>query len=144
MTAASTSAGSARSSGRYQVTRSVYSGDDVPIPARKPLATSQTPSDNSHSAIGAAESAPQPLGTLSLGDVFGEISLMRGGETSATVVATRQSTVLFLGREYVERMVAAFPALRRYLEELAGDREVDNQLSAGIEIDFEEDQRVLV
>ncbi len=93
---------------------------------------------------GAAESAPQPLGTLSLGDVFGEISLMRGGETSATVVATRQSTVLFLGREYVERMVAAFPALRRYLEELAGDREVDNQLSAGIEIDFEEDQRVLV
>jgi hypothetical protein len=41
-------------------------------------------------------------------------------------------------------MVAAFPELRRYLEELAGDREIDNQLAAGIEIDFEEDQRVLV
>ncbi len=88
--------------------------------------------------------APQPLGTLALGDVFGEIALMRGGETSATVVAVRQSTVLFLGREYVERMVAAFPELRRYLEELAGDREVDNQLAAGIDFDFEEDQRVLV
>jgi cAMP-dependent protein kinase regulator len=88
--------------------------------------------------------APQPLGTLSLGDVFGEISLLRGVETSATVVAVRQSTVLFLGREYVERMVAAFPELRRYLEELAGDREVDNQLAAGIDVDFEEDQRVLL
>lgn len=69
---------------------------------------------------------------------------MRGGATSATVVATRQSTVLFLGREYVERMVAAFPDLRRYLEELAGDREVDNQLTAGIELDFEADRCVLV
>jgi cAMP-dependent protein kinase regulator len=91
-----------------------------------------------------ADGAPQPLNTLTLGDVFGEIALMRGGETSATVIATRQSTVLFLGREYVERMVAAFPELRRYLEELAGDREVDNQLAAGIDIDFEDDQRVLV
>ncbi len=91
-----------------------------------------------------ADGASQPLGTLGLGDVFGEISLMRGGATSATVVATRQSTVLFLGREYVERMVAAFPDLRRYLEELAGDREVDNQLTAGIELDFEADRCVLV
>lgn len=84
------------------------------------------------------------LGTLHAGEVFGEIALVRGGPTSATVTATRPSTVLFLGRESVERMAAAFPEVRRYLEQLAGDREIDNQLTAGIDLDLDDDHRVLV
>jgi CRP-like cAMP-binding protein len=88
--------------------------------------------------------AVETLGLLSSGEVFGEISLIRGSVTSATVVAVRPTTVLFLGREYVDRMVAAFPALRRYLETLADDREIDNQLTSGIDMDFDQDHRVLV
>jgi CRP-like cAMP-binding protein len=72
-----------------------------------------------------------PLGALRTGDVFGEMALLRGGATTATVTASRQSTVLFLAREYVARLVGNFPEIKRYLEALAEDRETDNQLSLG-------------
>jgi CRP-like cAMP-binding protein len=72
-----------------------------------------------------------PLGALRTGDVFGEMALLRGGATTATVTASRQSTVLFLAREYVARLVGNFPEIKRYLEELAEGREIDNQLSLG-------------
>ena len=84
-----------------------------------------------------------PLGTLRTGDVFGEMSLLRGGATTATVTAARQSTVLFLAREYVARLVANFPEIKRYLEALAEDREIDNQLSLGSICD-DEDVSVLI
>jgi len=84
-----------------------------------------------------------PLGTLRTGDVFGEMSLLRGGATTATVTAARQSTVLFLAREYVARLVANFPEIKRYLEALAEDREIDNQLSLG-SIGDDEDVSVLI
>lgn len=86
----------------------------------------------------------QTLGVLRAGEIFGEISLLRGGATSATVMALSQATVLFLARDHVERMVAAFPELRRTLEELAVDREIDNQLSLGLESEEPEDRRVLL
>ena len=72
-----------------------------------------------------------PLGQLRTGDVFGEMALLRGGATTATVTASRQSTVLFLAREYVARLCGNFPEIKRYLEALAEDREIDNQLSLG-------------
>jgi CRP-like cAMP-binding protein len=78
------------------------------------------------------------LGTLRTGDVFGEMALLRGGPTTATVTAARQSTVLFLAREYVARLVGNFPEIKRYLEALAEDREIDNQLALGGEPDGEE------
>jgi CRP-like cAMP-binding protein len=83
-----------------------------------------------------------PLGTLRTGDVFGEMSLLRGGPTTATVTASRPATVLFLAREYVGRIVAGVPAIRAYLEALAEDRELDNQLTVGD--DAAEDEIVLV
>lgn len=86
----------------------------------------------------------QVLGTLRAGEVFGEIALLRGGATSATVVALSQGTVLFLARDHVERMVAAFPELRRTLEELAVDREIDNQLASGFDTEDTEDRQVLL
>jgi CRP-like cAMP-binding protein len=84
-----------------------------------------------------------PLGTLKTGDVFGEMALLRGASTTATVIAQRQATVLFLARDYVARMVAGVPEIRSYLEALAEDRETDNQLALG-EDDIPADERVLV
>jgi CRP-like cAMP-binding protein len=84
-----------------------------------------------------------PLGTLKTGDVFGEMSLLRNALTAATVVAQRSATVLFLAREYVARIVAAVPEIKSYLEALAEDREIDNQLVLG-EDDIPADERVLI
>lgn len=91
---------------------------------------------------GAAEGAT-PLGTLKTGDVFGEMSILRNARTTATVVATRPATVLFLAREYVTRIVAGVPEIKSYLEALAEDREIDNQLLLG-EDETPADERILI
>jgi CRP-like cAMP-binding protein len=83
-----------------------------------------------------------PLAGLRTGDVFGEMALLRNAVTTATVVAVRPATVLFLAREYVERIVAAVPEIKSYLEALAEDREIDNQLVMGEDIPA--DERVLI
>jgi CRP-like cAMP-binding protein len=70
-----------------------------------------------------------PLATLRAGDVFGEMSLVRGGPTSATVMAASATTVLYLARDYVERIVAAVPEIRNYLQALTETRELDTQLT---------------
>jgi len=75
--------------------------------------------------------------------VFGEMSLLRNVATTATVVAQRPATVLFLAREYVVRIVAAMPEIKSYLEALAEDREIDNQLLLG-EDDTPADERILI
>jgi CRP-like cAMP-binding protein len=83
-----------------------------------------------------------PLGGLRTGEVFGEIAILRNARTTATVVAQRPATVLFLAREYVERIVAAIPEIKNYLEALAEDREIDNQLIIGEDVPA--DERVLL
>jgi CRP-like cAMP-binding protein len=90
-----------------------------------------------------ADGSMVPLGGLRTGDVFGEMSLLRNVRTSATVVAQRPATVLFLAREYVSRIVEAMPEIRSYLEALAEDREIDNQLVLG-EDDTPADERILI
>jgi CRP-like cAMP-binding protein len=84
-----------------------------------------------------------PLGGLRTGDVFGEMSILRNARTTATVIAQRPATVLFLAREYVSRMVAGVPEIKSYLEALAEDREIDNQLLLG-EDDTPSDERILI
>jgi CRP-like cAMP-binding protein len=84
-----------------------------------------------------------PLGTLKTGDVFGEMALLRNARTTATVVAQRPATVLFLAREYIAKIVAGVPEIRSYLEALAEEREIDNQLVLG-EDDIPADERVLI
>src|SRR5262249_11028022 len=83
-----------------------------------------------------------PLGGLRTGDVFGEMAILRNAPTTATVVAQRPATVLFLAREYVARIVAAVPEIKSYLEALAEHREIDNQLVMGE--DAPSDERVLI
>lgn len=87
------------------------------------------------------------LATLGAGEVFGEISLLKDAATSASVTAARDSTVLFLAREYFQRLVAAVPAIRAYVEGLSEGRLMDTQqiLDAGLpEEELGEDDLVLV
>ncbi|MBA3820241.1 MAG: cyclic nucleotide-binding domain-containing protein [Deltaproteobacteria bacterium] len=91
----------------------------------------------------AADASVVPLGGLKTGDVFGEMSLLRNARTTATVVAQRPATVLFLARDAVAKMVAGVPEIRSYLEALAEDRDIDNQLVMG-EDETPADERVLV
>jgi CRP-like cAMP-binding protein len=90
-----------------------------------------------------ADGATVPLGGLKTGDVFGEMSILKNTRTTATVIATRAATVLFLAREYVTRMVAGVPEIKSYLEALAEDREIDNQLLLG-EDETPSDERILI
>jgi CRP-like cAMP-binding protein len=77
----------------------------------------------------APDGEPTPLATLRAGDIFGEMALMRGGPTSATVTAASAATVLYLARDYVDRIVAAVPEILNYLQTLTETRELDTQLA---------------
>jgi CRP-like cAMP-binding protein len=83
------------------------------------------------------------LATLRTGDVFGEIALVRGTPAMATVRAARHSTVLFLAREYFERLMAALPELRAFFETLTEDRLHDVEI-VNEDLLVEDDERVLL
>jgi CRP-like cAMP-binding protein len=85
-----------------------------------------------------------PLATLRAGEVFGEMSLMRGGATTASVTAASQGTVLFLAREYVERIVAGIPAIKDYLAALAEDRALDTQIALQSDEAVDEDVVIFI
>jgi CRP-like cAMP-binding protein len=78
----------------------------------------------------AAGAAPVNLARLRAGDVFGEMALVTDQPTTATVRAALPTTVLFLAREYVERLAEAVPEVGAYFEKLALDRARDNTLRA--------------
>lgn len=71
------------------------------------------------------------LATLRSGDVFGEISLLRKIAATATVTSGTRATLLFLGRDYFEKLVEAMPAVRQYLEGLSDERLMDTRLIMG-------------
>lgn len=78
----------------------------------------------------ASSASPAVLAHLRTGDMFGEMSLVTDQPTSATVRATVPTTVLFLAREYVERLAEAVPEIQAYFEQLALNRARDNSLRA--------------
>ena len=96
--------------------------------------------------------ATQELARLGAGEIFGEMALLTGQPAAATVVAARRTQLLFLARTYVERLAAAIPQVRRYLEELVAHRRADNDLRLGrrslpaipIEIDFDHEDTLLL
>jgi CRP-like cAMP-binding protein len=77
-----------------------------------------------------ASASPVKLAHLGAGDMFGEMSLVTDQPTSAAVRATTATTVLFLAREYVERLGEAVPEIQAYFEQLALNRARDNTLRA--------------
>jgi CRP-like cAMP-binding protein len=91
-----------------------------------------------------ADGSETTLATLRAGDVFGEMALIRGGKTTATVTAARPSTVLFLAREYVERMVSGIPAIKEYLHALADDRQLETQLAMDDDDELGEDEEIIL
>ena len=82
------------------------------------------------SPISTASPNPVTLARLRAGDMFGEMSLVTDQPTSATVRATTATTVLYLAREYVERLGEAVPEVQAYFEQLALNRARDNSLRA--------------
>ena len=90
----------------------------------------------------ATDTAPEvevPLARLRAGEVFGEMSLINNQPTSASVRAARRSTILFLARDYFQRLIQALPEIRRYFEELTERRGMESQLVLGSEtIEVEE------
>jgi CRP-like cAMP-binding protein len=77
---------------------------------------------------GAGRAEAVPLARLGTGDICGEMSLLANQPTSATVRALTRATVLFLAREYVERLTAAIPEVRDYFRSVAARRAQDNSL----------------
>jgi CRP-like cAMP-binding protein len=72
--------------------------------------------------------AEVPLARLRAGEVFGEMSLINNQPTSASVRTVRRSTILFLAREYFQRLIGALPEIRQYFEELSERRGLESQL----------------
>ena len=71
------------------------------------------------------------LARLRAGEVFGEMSLINNQPTSASVRAARRSTILFLARDYFQRLVEALPEIRQYFQELSERRGLESQLVLG-------------
>jgi CRP-like cAMP-binding protein len=85
------------------------------------------------------------LARLREGDIFGEMSLLNNQATSASVRAVRQSTILFLAREYFQRLIEALPEIRQYFEDLSERRDLETQLVLGNDDRVTDDDiRVLV
>jgi CRP-like cAMP-binding protein len=71
---------------------------------------------------------PKVLGRLGPGDVFGEMSLLAGGDTtSASVQAETRSWVLELPGDVFRALADAHPAVRESLEAIAVERARDNR-----------------
>ena len=71
------------------------------------------------------------LARLPAGEIFGEISLIKNQPTNASVRAAQQSTILFLAREYFQRLIEALPEIRSYFEDLSERRSLDTQRVLG-------------
>lgn len=77
----------------------------------------------------ATPNGPGALADLGPGDVFGEISLLESVPVTATVTATEAGVVLVLPSAVFLRLVEGVPGWRRYFEELADERRLDQRLS---------------
>lgn len=80
------------------------------------------------------ERAGRGVAKLGPSEVFGEISLITRDATSASVIAGAQgASLLFLHRDYFERLVEAVSELRGYFERLSEERLLDLRLRADVE-----------
>lgn len=68
------------------------------------------------------------LATLKPGEIFGEISLIHDQPTTATVTAATHASVLFLSRDFFQKLVQAVPEIREYVETLTDERLMDTRI----------------
>lgn len=62
------------------------------------------------------------VATLGSGDIFGEISLIKESPTTASVSAASHCTILFLPREYFQKLTESIGDLKEYFDELSSQR----------------------
>ena len=62
------------------------------------------------------------LGTLSPGDVFGEMSILDGSEAMATVRTRTRAWVLLLARDEYDALIADHPQIKEHLAGVAAER----------------------
>lgn len=79
-----------------------------------------------------AAGAKVRVGTLTVGDVFGEVALLTGRPRTATVVAETEAECLEISREGWEGILGRFPRLQKILEEI---RETRARLAADAIVD---------
>lgn len=72
------------------------------------------------------EGGGSKLGTLRVGEVFGEMALAKNGTRTATAIATKSSTVFRLAYPDVEALTAENGKLAEHLRELAAKRLEEN------------------
>jgi cAMP-dependent protein kinase regulator len=72
------------------------------------------------------------VGTLTVGDVFGEVALLSGKPRTATVTAESQAECLEVSRQAWEEILGRHPRLQKILEETRAKRA---ELSAGAVLD---------
>ncbi len=85
-----------------------------------------------HGAVSVTRATPHgaaSMADLGPGDVFGEISMIESVPVTATVTATEGGMVLVLPRGVFLRLVEGVPGWRRYFEEIADDRRMDQRLA---------------
>jgi len=70
------------------------------------------------------------LATLGAGDCFGEIACVQDRPTTAKVTATKDTTVMFLPKEYFNRLIDAVPELCEYYTNLSVDRLLETKRAA--------------
>ncbi|MBU1240124.1 cyclic nucleotide-binding domain-containing protein, partial [Myxococcota bacterium] len=83
------------------------------------------------------------LATLKTSDAFGEISLLQDSPTTAAVVATTRSTLLFLSKHFFSRLVNSVPQLKDYYSRL-GENRVQATRSLMADTTEDEDEFILI
>jgi CRP-like cAMP-binding protein len=89
---------------------------------------------------GGADGLSVLLGTLSPGDVFGEMSLLDGSSASATVRTRTRSWVLLLPGSDYEDTVARHPQIKEHLAKVAAERRERNQAAREISAGYREER----
>ncbi|MBU1070137.1 cyclic nucleotide-binding domain-containing protein [Myxococcota bacterium] len=84
------------------------------------------------------------LATLSAPENFGEISLLLGSETTASVVATRRTTLLFLSRHYFLRLMQSVPEMRDYFSQLADSRLSQTQETLAAQTAIHDEEEIIL
>ncbi|MGZ3461655.1 MAG: cyclic nucleotide-binding domain-containing protein, partial [Archangium sp.] len=73
---------------------------------------------------------PRTLAELGEGSFFGEMGLISDAPRIASVIATRDCTLLEVTREVLARLSARFPALEQVVQQFYQDRLLDNLLQS--------------